>query len=217
MKLVTLPLPGRWRWLCPVCLSLTLGTSADQVDMQNGDRYVGTVLSLTNEVLIVRTEVLGTLNLPKAKVTHITFGTPAKGSPTLSREKTLPPADKPNTNAIADPAGMSAQLAASSNLIQRVQKQFLAGAAPETQDKFNELVSGLLSGKMTVDDLRAQARSTAEQVRAARKDLDESTGWAVDGYLAILDRFLSESSGSARTGTNAPPSKTRPPDLLEEP
>jgi hypothetical protein len=120
------------------------------------------------------------------------------------------------TNAVADPSGMVAKLSANSNLIAKVQQQFLAGAGDEAQQKFNEMVSGLLNGKLTVEDLRAQARTAAEQLRAHRKDLGDTSGWALDGYLAILDQFLGEDNGPAKTSTNSPPRKASSADSLEE-
>jgi len=66
-----------------------------------------------------------------------------------------------------------------------------------------------------VEDVRAQARATAEQVRAHRQDLGESAGWALDGYLAILDQFLGETSRAKPSGTPAP-GKPSSPDSPED-
>ena len=55
-------------WLAAV------GLRADQVEMQNGDRYVGNVLSLTADKLVIQSEVLGKLTIPRDKVALITLG-----------------------------------------------------------------------------------------------------------------------------------------------
>src|SRR5438105_14266741 len=47
--------------------------SADQIEMQNGDRYVGTVLSLNANTLVLHSEVLGDLTLPRVQVAHISL------------------------------------------------------------------------------------------------------------------------------------------------
>src|SRR5947199_9025024 len=47
---------------------------ADQVEMQNGDRYLGKVLSLDTNTLVLRSDVLGTVRLPRGKVALITLG-----------------------------------------------------------------------------------------------------------------------------------------------
>ena len=57
---------------------------ADQVEMQNGDRYAGQVLSLNTNTVVLQSDVLGTLRLPRAKVAVITLGAgPATNSPAL--------------------------------------------------------------------------------------------------------------------------------------
>ena len=99
----------------------------------------------------------------------------------------------------------------STNLIQQVQKQFLSGAGPEANNKFNELLGGLMSGKLSVEDIRAEAKSAADQLRALQKESGEDTGFATSAYLAILDHFLQETapSGSA-TNAPGPLPKTKP-------
>ena len=93
------------------------------------------------------------------------------------------------TNAFAD----SAQL---------VQAQFLADAGPEANAKFNELLGGLMTGKLSLEDLRVQAQSAATQMHEARKELGDDAGVMIDGYLAILDHFLKETAPPAGASTN---------------
>ncbi|MGD0259941.1 MAG: YkgJ family cysteine cluster protein [Verrucomicrobiota bacterium] len=179
---------------------------ADQIDMQNGDHYVGHVLSVNTNLVVLQSDVLGTLRLPRAKVTAITLDA---GSATNSSRLPLPangqvraPSAMP-TNAAPNLSPALRQLGSSTNLIQQVQKQFLSGAGPEANDKFNELLGGLISGKLTVDDIRAQAQSAADQLRALKREGGEEAGFAADAYLAILDHFLKETAPSA-SATNAP-------------
>jgi hypothetical protein len=197
----------------------SVGMRADQVEMQNGDRYVGEVLSLNAEVLVVRSEVLGTVKLPRGKVAHITMGPVAtadqmpRGSRTNALSR-LPPAAV--TNATAALPATPPQTNLSSNFILRqVQEQFLGDASPEAKARFNELASGLLSGKLSVGDIRAEAKSAADQLRKLKADLGDDTGLAVDGYLAILDSFLKETKSPGDSVTNAPgrvpKSKSEPP------
>src|SRR5271165_1615420 len=74
---------------------------ADQVEMQNGDRYVGKVVSLNASTLVVQNDVLGVVRIPKDKVAGITFGPvsavsrpPASAAPaeTAAAEKSAAPA-----------------------------------------------------------------------------------------------------------------------------
>ncbi len=165
---------------------------ADQVDMQNGDHYTGRVVALTSDVLTLQNEVLGTIQLPRHKVRMVTFGSAAPALQVPLGGSTNPPAAAlTNTPPRVSPA--LRQLAGNSNLIQRVEAQLLKDAPPEAREKFNELLSGFLTGKLSVSDIRAQAQTAADQVRAVRKDLGEE-GAMVDGYLAILDKFLKETA-----------------------
>src|SRR5712691_661739 len=48
---------------------------ADQVEMQNGDRYAGKVLALNTNTVVLQSDVLGLVNLPREKVANIALGT----------------------------------------------------------------------------------------------------------------------------------------------
>src|SRR5580658_1630247 len=50
------------------------GLEADQVEMQNGDRYAGKVISMTAETVILQSDVLGKLTLPRSKVANVNLG-----------------------------------------------------------------------------------------------------------------------------------------------
>jgi hypothetical protein len=95
------------------------------------------------------------------------------------------------------------QLSESSNLVQQVQQQLLGGAGPEAQAKFNDLLGSLMTGKMDLNGLRLEAKSTLAQARNARKEMGEDAGSSLDSYLAILDSFLKESEPGAPS-TNSP-------------
>jgi len=203
-------------WLEVVCLSalvwlgLSAGAWADQVQMRNGDLYSGKVVSLTDDTIVIRSELLGTLSLPREKVTQISLGavTPPAMPQTSSQSRPQPAL----TNANADLSGLFRQIGSNSNLIRQVQAQFLAGAGPEANARFSELLAGLSTGKLTVNDLAAQARSAADQMRAARKDLGDEAGWMIDSYLAILDHFVKEAgmpSGAITNSTAVPKPKAR--------
>ena len=87
-------------------------------------------------------------------------------------------------------------------MIQQVRSQLLGDAGPEANKKFDQLMTGLLSGKLSVADIRVEAKRTADQARAMQKELGPEAGASIDGYLAILDHFLSESDSSSGALTN---------------
>jgi hypothetical protein len=174
--------------------------------MLNGDRYVGTVLSLNTNTLLLHSEVLGDVTLPRGKVALITLRPAAvtnrASSPVAvnSAPRQLPTA---RTNAAPEqlPAGFGL-LAANTNLVAKVTGPLLDGAGPEAKAKFNELFGGLMSGTVSVDDIRAQARSAVEQVKALKKESGDDTGM-LDGYLTILEKFLGETPAGATTNAAA--------------
>jgi hypothetical protein len=187
---------------------LTFQAPADQVDTQNGERYVGKVISINAETLVLQSEVLGTVRLPRSKVAHITLGTNLPASSVTSGATTNAHLDQvPSlaaTNSNADLSVALRQLGSQSNLIEQVEAQFLSGAGPEAKEKFNELMGGLLGGRLNVNDIRAEAKSAADQMRAAKKELGEENGFMIDSYLAILDSFLKETAPAASSTTNVP-------------
>ena len=173
--------------------------------MQNGDRFAGQVLSLNSNTVVLHSEVLGTLRLPRNTVKVITLGpSPATATAALSSSTNVParPLNPMPLRAATNRPTPLAGLGTSTNLIWQVQKQFLSGAGPEANDKFNELLGGLMSGKLGVEDIRAQAQSAADQLRALQKESGEETGLATSAYLAILDHFLKETAPGS-TATNA--------------
>ena len=165
----------------------------DQVQMQNGDRYFGRVLSLNTNTLVLQSDVLGSVRLPRGKVALITLGT---ATPTNAAGAMGAPNNRPAapTNAVLDLSASLRDLGANTNFIRQVQAQFLGDAGPEANNKFNEMVGGLMSGKLTLNDIRTEAKSAAAQLRDLKRDLGDDAGWALDGYLAILENFLRETA-----------------------
>jgi uncharacterized protein len=203
--------------ICAALVSFAAASplSADQVELQNGDRYVGHVLSLNSNSLVLQSEVLGTLRLPRSKVAIITLGPSSTTNflsfPLATKAPTPPPSAAP-ANAASNLSPVLPGLSANTNLIQQVQKQFLSGAGPEANTKFNELLGGLMSGKLSVDDIRAEAKSAADQLRTLQRESGEDAGFASSAYLSILDRFLKETAPSgAATNVPASPAASKPP------
>lgn len=205
-----------------VCAGLLLlaGAShlpADQIELKSGDRYVGQVVSVDTNTVVLQSDVLGKIRLPRSKVAAITLGrasatnSPAPSSGTNAESQTLSGAAA-NTPLRGSYAlkGMKVN----TNTVQQVRKQFLDGAGDEANAKFDELYGGLLAGKLNVDDIRAQSKAAADQLRALQKQSGEDTGFAAEAYLSILDHFLKETAPSAST-SNATKSSPRPKPKAE--
>ena len=103
----------------------------------------------------------------------------------------------------ADPADAVAQKmrqdGVDPKIVNQVRDQVLGRSSPEAAAKFDELFGGFMSGKLSVGDIRAEAQNSINQIKAAQQDLGDDAGGMLDGYLAILEKFVAE------TSTNAPP------------
>jgi hypothetical protein len=184
------------------------GLRADVLEMQNGDRYSGKVLSIAADTVVLNSEILGKINVPRAKVATLEFGTEASGAQLIAATSSPSPAKSPaaaapivvvNTN--ANLSASFKQLGGDTNFIGQVREQMLGGS-PEAAGKFNEMVNGLMSGQMSIDDLRKQAQASAAQLRALQRDMGSQGDETLDGYLKILDAFVNETAPQPANKSN---------------
>jgi hypothetical protein len=198
--------------ICIASFLLAAGARGDQVEMQNGDRYVGKVITMSADSVVLQSDVLGRIKLPRAKVANINVGTavtPLLGPPAPVATNQVKAASVVSTNKSTDFDTALKQLSANTNAIEKVRKQFLSDAGPEANNKFDELVSGLATGKIDIASIRAQAKSAADQLRSLRQqggDAGGDVGELLDSYLSILDSFVKETAntpGAATSKTNA--------------
>jgi hypothetical protein len=167
--------------------------------MQNGDRYNGKVISMTNDIMVLQSEVLGTITFPRAKIAKISLG---NGAPVSAKSQA-------STNAAANSLASLHQPGAA-NEAAKVKQQFLADADPAAKAKFDEMLGALMSGKMTVADLRVQAKSAADQLRQIKKELGPEADSTLDGYLSILEGFLKEVPADESVATKPPTIPSKP-------
>src|SRR5262245_58400861 len=112
---------------------------ADQLQMQNGDRYEGKVLSMTADSVVLQSDVLGKVTLPRSKVAQMTFGSAA------TTNAAQVPATNPNPPATATAAANAdlsvafRNLGANTNFVEQIRGQMLAGAGPAANQKYDEL------------------------------------------------------------------------------
>jgi hypothetical protein len=185
--------------------TFTLPAKADLIELTNGDHYRGTVVGMTQSNVDFISEIQGRVKLPRDKVAQITLHEvtpkPVAVAPAattnvapiiLSGPQSTPP---PTATSQADAVVVQMrQQGVDPKLIDQVQEQIFGKSSPEAAQKFNEMMRGLMSGSMSMKDLRARAQSSINQIRAAKKDLGEDDGGMLDSYLAILQKFMNESA-----------------------
>jgi len=187
---------------------------ADMMEMQNGDRYSGKVLSVSADTVVLKSEVLGKIVVPRKKVARLTLGTtiaapkPATNVAQVAMSTNLPAAMPTaalaNTN--MDLSAAFRNLGANTNFIGQIRQQFLADN-PEASSNYDELVGGLVSGKLSMADLRREAKSSADQLRQLKRDLGSDAGDSIDAYLSVLDNFLKETADWPASATSQPKSQ----------
>ena len=181
---------------------------ADQLEMKNGDRFSGKVLSVSADIVVLDSEILGKISVPRQKVASLAFGTnsfaPATGGniPHLSAPVNPPAAPVFSAKTNVDLSAALRHPETDTNFIRQIREQMLAGS-PEAAGKYDEMVSGLLSGQLNVDDLRREAQSSADQLRALKHDLGPEAGDSLDAYLEVLDSFLKETAAGPTNAASA--------------
>lgn len=200
-------------FVCTVIVSWFAAGSAlraDVLEMQNGDRYSGKVLALTADTVVLNSEILGKINVPRNQVASLIFGTNAAAAK-AARNPAPPVSTNPpsttSSNALdnlnLDLSAALRQLGGNTNFIGQIRQQMFAGS-PEAAGKFDEMVGGLFNGQLNLNDLRRQAESSAAQLRELKPDLGPEADDALDSYLKILDAFVRESAAEPANQTPAP-------------
>ena len=168
---------------------------ADQVDMQNGDRYFGQVLVVTTDTVTIKSEMLGKITVPRKLIASLMIGTNSTSTVPLAVNvvnRTPPPAKLPivTTTLPASQANADTNLAAAfknlgvngTNFIGQIRDQMLAGS-PEATGKYDEMVRGLMNGSLNVNDIRRQAKASADQLRQLKQQLGPDADESLDAYL----------------------------------
>jgi hypothetical protein len=131
--------------------------------------------------------------LPRNKIASLSFGD-AKATNAAPIAPPTASVNSPNaatTN--ADLAAAFRVLGANTNFVQQVRQQMLAGS-PEAAQKYDELVGGLMSGKLNLNDLRNQAKTSIDQINQLKHELGPDAGESLDDYLTILQNFVDQTA-----------------------
>ena len=85
----------------------------------------------------------------------------------------------------------------------------LSYAQHDATPKSKTQCGGMLNGNLNIKDIRAKAKAAADQRRALTSEGGDETGFATDGYVAILHHSLKETAPSGPT-INTPTSAPNP-------
>jgi hypothetical protein len=186
---------------------------ADLIELTNGDHYRGTVIALTATNVEFLSEVQGRVKLPRSLIAQITFHEVAPKPPSAAPDTNAPKAQplilsgSDSSASTAPAAGQSTlviqQMRAQGmdpKLVDQVQQQIFGQGSPKAAAQFNEMMSGLMSGNLSVQDVRAKAQNSIAEIKAAKQEMPE-LGDALDSYLEILQKFVQESATDTATPT----------------
>ena len=98
---------------------------------------------------------------------------------------------------------MNLERQAPARLFGQVRQQLLTGS-PEAAGKYDEMVSGLLTGQLNLADVRREAQSSAGQLRALKRELGPEADDTLDAYLKVLDDFVKETANESAPASKSP-------------
>ena len=165
------------------------GLNGETLELRNGDRFQGKLLSVQDENLEWQHVVLGKLTIPRDQVAAVYF---------------IPPREEKNT----ETGGDVTKLKIDPETVDKVRLEVLGAAPQGAHDMFNEMISGLSSGEIQMADVRRMAMDTVAQVESLQEDLGEDVGFALDGYLGILKNFIQKTAPPTEVPTQGNASKT---------
>lgn len=174
---------------------------ADSVKLLNGDVINGKVVSVDDQQAVISSEALGEVTIDRSKLKSISFGDePAPETAATTPEKLLedltgremPQSNTPGLNLDGLLQGGDLQLGD----LQQLQKALPLLAEPEVQKQFQSYLQGLMTGELTIDDIRSDAADARDELKKLQDELGPR-GKAFDSYLNILDGFLNEAEPSA--------------------
>jgi hypothetical protein len=216
---------------------------ADSVELANGDLLSGKVTAVTGEQVLLTSEVLGEVKLPRAKVAAIHFGdrkptaagqagpassagaSPSQGEPSRGEPARWEPSrasaakGTPEAQSVDDVLNQLKVGGAGGDLTKMLNKEFPLLQNPSVKAYFDKTVGGLMSGELNVSDIRKQAIEVQQQVKELEKDLGPEGMAALKPYLSVLDKFIKDTEPPARASAPAQqkPAAGVPADLPKRP
>jgi hypothetical protein len=166
--------------------------AGDTVQLTNGDFVSGKVVSLDEKNLKLHSEILGTMTIPRDKVASISLGDRAPATAKQTPAVTPRPGQAPAVDDVLKQLQQAGAGGLGGKDTAELQKLVPLLATPQASAMFNEKVQGLMSGKLSIQDIRKDAIKARDQVKDLTKGLGPDADAALAPYLGILDQFIRE-------------------------
>ena len=193
---------------------------ADRLQLANGDEIEGELLEVSGGQIKFRHPVLGTFSVPRNQVHAIELGK-QRGRNRIMADGTEAPPETPEEviDRLVNPEMTPAKVKQLEKGAERhdtpqgaveqlrregVNAQMMGGlhgmlpgfGSPEVQDIFEDRVTGLMNGSLTINDIRNEAIDVRDQLKELMDDLGPG-GEALRGYYGILDGFIQKTDPKA--------------------
>ena len=196
--------------------SLTLTASlahADRLQLANGDEIEGDLIEMKDGVIKFRHAILGTFTLPRDQVHAVEMGKERGGERIMADGSKAPPETpeevmdrlinpEMNRRAVEELSKTGKKHATPEGAIEQLRREGVDGqtmnmlhgllpgfGSPKVQSHFEDRVTGLMTGSLTVNDIRDEAIEVRGQLKELMDELGPS-GQALQGYYGILDGFI---------------------------
>ncbi len=193
---------------------------ADRLQLANGDEIEGELLEVSGGQIKFRHPVLGTFSVPRNQVHAIELGKQRGGNRIMADGTEAPPETPEEViDRLVNPEMTPAKVKQLEKGAERhdtpqgaveqlrregVNAQMMGGlhgmlpgfGSPEVQDIFEDRVTGLMNGSLTINDIRNEAIDVRDQLKELMDDLGPG-GEALRGYYGILDGFIQKTDPKA--------------------
>lgn len=193
---------------------------ADRLQLANGDEIEGELLEMSGDEIKFRHPVLGTFTVKRNQVHAIELGEQRGGNRIMADGTEAPPETPEEViDRLVNPEMTPAKVKQLEKGAERhktpqgaveqlrregVNARMMGGlhsmlpgfGSPEVQKIFEDRVTGLMSGSLTINDIRDEAIDVRDQLKELMDDLGPG-GEALRGYYGILDGFIQKTDPNA--------------------
>ena len=176
------------------CAAWVSPSVADTVELANGDVLNGKVLTLDGKELRLQSDLLGEVKVPREKIASIHLGQRPTGAKRGADKQVTGPAKSPDQQQLEDLLKQLQIGGVDAKSLDALQDKLPLLAVPEVKQYFTDKVTGLMTGRLNIGDIRKDAIKARNEIMDLKNDLGPQ-GEALNGYLSILEHFLRQTEG----------------------